>query len=183
MYLTLVSIFFSRCRAYNTAELVIFMTEIFDNYMRQRLVDVAMSRRRIKPVSVAKISVPAVKSFGNGKYTCQSESEPMQVYEVDLTIGISSCTKGENGAICKQQIACADYSMIVVPQMYQLTRERRQLLAVLAVGQEKTPKDSFFKRLNETEDLKGNNEVNLCNENIEMETVWLGCPFMEIRIP
>lgn len=77
------------------------MVEIFDQYMKQRLVDVALNRRRIKPVRVAAIPQEAVTSHGMGRFTVQSQSEQAEVYSVDLTIGMCSCPFGENGSLCK----------------------------------------------------------------------------------
>lgn len=124
-------------------------------------------------MSVDKLSVEAVKSFGDGKFSVQSQSEPTREYVVDLTTGMCSCTKGENGAICKHQIACADNSMMVVPQIFVMTSESWQWLAALALGPEKTPKESFFKHLSniESHECKQLNDVNSFDAaNMKMET-------------
>lgn len=64
------------------------MVEIFDSYMRQRLVDVALSRRRVKSLSAEKTADYAIKVTSKGMYLVQSQSDQTQVYEVDLTIGM-----------------------------------------------------------------------------------------------
>ncbi|KAK4327556.1 hypothetical protein Pmani_001963 [Petrolisthes manimaculis] len=140
------------CKAYNTVQLLIFMVEIFDAYMRQRLVDVALRRRRLKSITVEKYPTDAVKSIGESLYSVQSQSDPTQVYEVDLAIGMCTCVKGQTGAICKHQVACAEYSMTAVPQILVLDCSSRQWLAALAVGTENAPKEDFFKGLTEIED-------------------------------
>lgn len=168
------------------------MVEIFDYYMRQRLVDVALSRRRVKTMSVDKLAVNAVKSFGDGKYNVQSQSEPTKEYEVDLPTGMCSCTKGENGAICKHQVACADYSMTVVPQMLVMTNESRQWLVALALGPDKAPNESFFKKLSnlQSQDSEGLNAVNSLHNYLQMETTGTniqmglhGIVKMEVAVP
>ncbi|XP_064091642.1 uncharacterized protein LOC135205213 [Macrobrachium nipponense] len=142
----------NRCKAYNTTQLMVLMVEIFYGYMRHRLVDVALGKQRVKSITVDKIGIGAVKSFGGGLYSMQSQSDQTKVYEVDLTIGMCTCVKGQDGATCKHQIAGADYSMTAVPQMFVMTSSSRQSLAAVAVGSEKAPKESFFKGLTEVED-------------------------------
>ncbi|XP_064117882.1 LOW QUALITY PROTEIN: uncharacterized protein LOC135223348 [Macrobrachium nipponense] len=139
----------SRCKAYNTAQLLMFMVEIFDVYMRQRLVDVALSRRHVKPIISTKVALDSVELVGNSKYKVQSESDPTIKYDIDLEIGLCSCMQGQTGAICKHQIACAEFSMTAVPQQFLSSSESRHRLAVLAVGQEKVPDVAFFRKLNE----------------------------------
>lgn len=123
------------------------MAEIFDCYMRQRVVDLALSRRQIKRVSMDTLPLESVKHLGSGIYQVQSESDPEKMYEVDLNIGICTCTKGNNGAICKHQVACANHGMTVLPQMLVLNSSSRHRLAVLALGEEKAPKEFFFSNL------------------------------------
>lgn len=67
---TYVSHFFSffRCKVYNTVQLMIFIAEIFDGYMKKRLIDVAKGRRRTKNMSLVRIFLEVVTPLGNGKY-------------------------------------------------------------------------------------------------------------------
>lgn len=122
------------------------MVEIFDSYMKQRLIDVALRRRRVKPVSVGTVPVDAITDLGGGKYLVQSHFEAT-VYEVDITIDTCSCTK-ENGAICKHKAACADYGMTVVPQLFELNSQSQHWLPILGLGQDKAPDERFFQDLN-----------------------------------
>lgn len=123
------------------------MAEIFDGYMKQRLVEVALGRRKLKSISMATLPLDTVTSQGNGKYTVQSQSTPSLQYEVDLTTGFCKCTVGENGSLCKHQATCADYSMTALPQVFTATTENRWWLAAVAVGEENAPPESFFRRL------------------------------------
>lgn len=135
---------FFRCKAYNTAQLLLFMVEIFHNYMRQRLVDVALCRRKVKSITVDRTVNIEVKSVSGDLYYVQSQSDKTHEYKVDLSIGMCSCVKGQSGAICKHQIACAEYSITALPQMFVSTSSSRRWLAALAVGQENVPKERFF---------------------------------------
>lgn len=89
----------------------------------------------------------AVKPLGGVIYQVQSESDQEQMYEVDLNIGMCTCIKGNNDAICKHQVVCANYGMTVLPQMLMLNSSSRHWLAVLALGEEKAPAEVFFKAL------------------------------------
>lgn len=131
--------------------MVIFMAGILYCYMRQRLIDVALTQTHVKSMNVGKVSLDAVESLGSVKYQVMGQSNPAQSDEVDITIGMCSCTKGENGVICKHQTACAEHSMTVVPQMFVLNSKNRQWLAVLAIGKEKAPDETFFFNLNEND--------------------------------
>ncbi|KAG0724859.1 hypothetical protein GWK47_004911 [Chionoecetes opilio] len=137
----------NKCKSFKLTSLVVYMVEIFDCYMRRRLVDVALRRRRIKPLSVGNLPIGTVTSLGHGKFSVRSQYEPEHVYTVDLTIGICSCIKGENSDICIHQTACADLSMTVEPQAFVSTRESQFWLAVLAVGHEKASDERFLKNL------------------------------------
>lgn len=156
------------------------MAEIFDCYMRQRIVDIALSRRRIKKVIMDTLPLETVKPLGGGIYQVQSENDPEQMYEVDLNIGICTCIKGNNGAICKHQVVCANQGMTVVPQMLLLNSSSRRWLALLALGEEKAPTEDFFKSLKEIKsektteenyeaDIEGNSSHDNCIE-LQMET-------------
>ena len=123
------------------------MVEIFDQYMKQRLVDVALKRRRVKPVGGAGIPMEAVISHGEGKFSVQSQTDSSKIYSCDLLIGTCTCIKGENGDICKHQIACAEHGMTVAPQVLVLNSANRRWLAALALGEEHAPDESFFKEL------------------------------------
>ncbi|XP_064109014.1 uncharacterized protein LOC135217211 [Macrobrachium nipponense] len=165
----------SRCKAYNTAQLLTFMVEMFDVYMRQRLVDVALSRRHVKPIISTKVALDSVELVGNSKYKVQSESDPTIKYDVDPEIGLCSCMQGQTGAICKHQIACAKFSMTAVPQQFLSSSESRHRLAVMAVGQEKVPDVAFFRKLNEDGgfEITGKAEIKEIDsektENLDME--------------
>lgn len=146
LFILSLSLFF-RCKAYNATQLIIFMAEIFDSYMKKRLVDVALGRRRVKSLSTATLPLEMVTFQGNGKYRVQSQSTPSLQYDVDLVTGFCECTAGENGSLCKHQAACADYSMTVLPQVFTATTENRRWLASVAVGDEKVPPEGFFRGL------------------------------------
>lgn len=126
-----------------------FMAEIFNSFMKQRIVDVALNRRHTKRMNVTKLPLESVVPLGSGLYRVGSETNPGQMYEVDLNIGICTCTKGNTGAVCKHQAVCADSANLTVPQMPMLNSNTRHQLAVLALGQKDAPSENFFKTLKE----------------------------------
>ena len=99
-----------------------------------------------KSVKIGTLPPETVTSLGNAKYRVQSESTSSVQYEVDLNTGFCECTAGENGCVCKHQIACAELSMTVLPQMFVSTPANRRWLASIAVGEENVP-EVFFKGL------------------------------------
>ncbi|KAG0729301.1 hypothetical protein GWK47_030630 [Chionoecetes opilio] len=107
-----VNVYSLRCKAFNTAQLVVFMVEIFDVYMRQRLVDVALGRRRVKNNNIGTVSMQSITSLGVKKFIVKSQTNPDESYDIDLSIGMCTCPK-----------------------------------AALAVGDERTPDESFFRGL------------------------------------
>lgn len=120
------------------------MVEIFYVYMRQRLADVALKRRRIKLINIGIVSLDALSPLGDNKFKVQSKSNPSETYIVDISVGMCTCIKGENGTTCKHQTACAEYSMTVLPHLSKLNVQNRQWLAALAVGKDAGPGGSFF---------------------------------------
>ncbi|KAG0730309.1 hypothetical protein GWK47_028495 [Chionoecetes opilio] len=88
---------FLRCKAFNTAQLVVFMVEIFDVYMRQRLVDVALGRRRVKNNNIGTVSMQSITSLGVKKFIVKSQTNPDESYDIDLSIGMCTCPKGKVG--------------------------------------------------------------------------------------
>lgn len=123
------------------------MVEIFDSYMRKRLIDVALRRRRTKTISMGTLSFEAVAPLGNGKYTVRSQSTASLQYSVDIEAGFCECNVGQSGSLCKHQAACAEYSMTALPQVFTATSENRRWLASVAVGEENTPPETFFRGL------------------------------------
>ena len=93
------------------------------------------------------LSLDAVTSLGNGRYTVRSQSTASLEYAVDVKAGFCECNVGQNGALCKHQVACAEHSMTALPQVFAATSENRRWLASVAVGQENTPPETFLKGL------------------------------------
>ncbi|XP_043240097.1 uncharacterized protein LOC122390827 [Amphibalanus amphitrite] len=137
----------NRSKAYNACQLVMLMAEVWDAFMRQRLVDVALGRRGRRATvckTTSDLRDNVVQTEGGRNFKVRSEKDGSKVYDVDLQLGWCSCVKGQTGAVCKHQTACAEYAMTNLPQVYVDTQESRQWLAAVAMGKEAAPPADFF---------------------------------------
>lgn len=125
---------YSRCISYTTSQLIIFMNEIYDGYMRQCLFDVALSQRRTNPIISRSVGVGNCTEADRCKFTVQSIRNKVVQYNVDLTSGTCNCSKGQNGEACKHLINCCEAYLQRLPQDFRSTPENRQWLASVAVG-------------------------------------------------
>nr|XP_027234725.1 uncharacterized protein LOC113826051 isoform X2 [Penaeus vannamei] len=124
----------NRCISYTTSQLIIFMNEIYDGYMRQCLFDVALSQRRTNPIISRSVGVGNCTEADRCKFTVQSIRNKVVQYNVDLTSGTCNCSKGQNGEACKHLINCCEAYLQRLPQDFRSTPENRQWLASVAVG-------------------------------------------------
>ena len=94
-------LFIFRKKAYNTAQLIMYMAEVFNLYMRNRLVEVALSRRapcqrKAFKFRIGTVSPHIVTPLGENKYRVPSQAEGSKVkYLVDLNVGTCSCVSGK----------------------------------------------------------------------------------------
>ena len=120
------------------------MADIYSAYMRQRLIDVALGRRHTKRLAASAISEDNITRVDQNHFRVRSEADRDRQYDVDLVIGMCSCEKGQTGAACKHQVACAQMAVISLPQDLTMTPETRRWLMSIAVGESKAPPLSFF---------------------------------------
>lgn len=121
-----------------------FMNEIYDDYMKQRLLDVALCRRKIKTFMKATIPSENIARIDDFRFIVVSETNKDLHYNVDLTIGMCDCVIGKTGSVCKHQIACGETAVMNLPQVLENTTEIRHWLAGVAKGTEKLPAVEFF---------------------------------------
>ncbi|KAG0703521.1 hypothetical protein GWK47_002799 [Chionoecetes opilio] len=88
---------FFRCKAFNTAQLVVFIVEIFDVYMRQRLVDVARDEGRVKNNNIGTVSMQSITSIGVKKFYRKESDNPDESYDIDLSVRMGTCPKVRMG--------------------------------------------------------------------------------------
>lgn len=127
------------------------MNEVYDVYMKQRLLDVALGRRKVMQSIKGSISEDDISRFSDDefKFLVKSQCEGSVVYTVDLKVGICDCINGQTGKACKHQIACSEKFLVRLPQVYLNTPENRQRLVGIALGKENMPPLDFFATLEE----------------------------------
>lgn len=124
------------------------MVETFDQYLKQRIINVALNRKQVKRVSVSTIPLEAITPRGESLFKVKSQADDNEEYNVDLSIGMCTYPKGKSGAVCKHQTACVEHNMTFVPQMFIPDIRGRRWLAAVALGDARTPSMASFKPLN-----------------------------------
>ncbi|KAK3865657.1 hypothetical protein Pcinc_028751 [Petrolisthes cinctipes] len=137
----------NRSEAYNTCQLVMLMNEVYNSYIKHRLLDVALGCTNIKIPKATKSQIKEIVQVNDFLFEVKSESKE-EKYFVDMEIGICDCPLGQTGAICKHQTAYADKYMMHFPQEFKNTPASRQWLFGIALGR-KPPLD-FFTELQES---------------------------------
>ncbi|XP_050703227.1 uncharacterized protein LOC126988878 [Eriocheir sinensis] len=152
-------IILNRCKAYNTTQLIMFMNEIFDEYMKQRLIDVSLCRRKVvKPPTGISISKESITRYNEDQhqFIVKSQSKEQIQYTVDLKIGLCECSTGMTGKVCKHQAACSEQFLLQLPQILENSPENRHWLASIALGNENVPPLDFFVTLKENSESARN---------------------------
>ena len=121
------------------------MADIYSGYIQQRLIDVALGRRRSKRLDSSTVPEENITVIDTNSFRVRSDADPSIQYDVDISIGMCTCVKGETGAACKHQVACARMvGMVSLPQEILATPEKRRWLMCLAVGESEAPPQAFF---------------------------------------
>ncbi|KAK8398892.1 hypothetical protein O3P69_004174 [Scylla paramamosain] len=132
----------NRCKGFNTCHLLIYMNEVFDSYMKRRLLDLALGRKD-NCAKLHTINETFSIQRDDEQYLVSSSSHTGVVYVVDMKIGLCECPQGQMGDICKHQVACAESKSLELLQAFTDSPERRQWLASVALGK-KTPPLEFL---------------------------------------
>ena len=111
---------FPRHKAYNPAQLLSLMTEVYNEYLQQRLVDVPFGRRRFKSLNFSGVPMENITRISDDLYLVRSTSTEKE-YEVDMMLASCSCPEGSPGALCKHQVACSEHFAISLPQLFENT--------------------------------------------------------------
>lgn len=175
-----------RCKAFNTSQLIMFMNEIFDEYMKQRLLDVSLCRRKVvKPPTGISISKESITRCNDDQYQfiVKSQSKEQTQYTVDLKTGLCDCSVGMTGQVCKHQVACSEQFLLELPQVFKNSPENRHWLASVALGNDNVPPLDFFATLKENPESVSGDDHSIIGEkekshgstshdidNVEVET-------------
>ena len=123
------------------------MNEVYDPYMKRRLLDMALGRKKASTLKITNNNVEDIEKVHEFLFKVKSESKREEVYNVDMEIGICDCPSGQTGAICKHQVACAKKYLLQLPQQFKSTPASRQWLAGVALGKDNIPSLDFFSDL------------------------------------
>ncbi|KAK3881742.1 hypothetical protein Pcinc_013825 [Petrolisthes cinctipes] len=92
-------IILNRCKASNTCQLIVFMNEMYDIYMKQCVLDVSLGRRKVMSPTEGSISKDNIIMSNDDDYQfiVKSQSGDKQ-YTVHLITGMCDCSP----ALCKE---------------------------------------------------------------------------------
>ena len=133
----------------NRAQLLSLMTEVYNEYLQQSLVDVAVGRRRLKALNFSGVPFGNISRTSDSQYLVRSTCSEVQ-YEVDMMLASCSCDVGNTGDLCKHQIACSEHFVISLPQEFDATAIAVQPLVELALGEKHDPGLSHLEELANT---------------------------------
>ena len=138
------------------------MAEVYNEYLQRRLVDVALLRRRIKPLNVSGVPLENIRLISDNLYLVKSTSSEDE-YEIDLMLGCGTCSAGNTGVVCKHQVGCSEHYAISLQQMFEKTAAARQQLVILALGDKNDPNLLYFEKLTNVngsaENISGSGEI------------------------
>lgn len=145
----------SRNKAYNAIALVDFICTSLEEYYLRRLRTFVNSRNDTARLlfedqlkRAVYINKNAIDKLPDNLFRVPSEINSC-FYEVDVTYGYCTCSKGNLGAFCKHQAAVFHHFNTTMPNLPAITVDCCFLLAKLAFG-ENAPDKSFYMSLHES---------------------------------
>ncbi|KAK4297889.1 hypothetical protein Pmani_007950 [Petrolisthes manimaculis] len=170
-------IILNRCKAFNTNQLLLFMNEVYDAYMKQRLFAVALGRKKINvPVNTSSSPFVAnISKCNKHEFIVNSTSQDGVQYNVYMNIDICDCKTGQTGKVCKHQVACSEAYLMELPQVFISTPKTRQWIAEIVLGKDKMLPSEFFDNFMKYSDNVVENNNN--NEEIQVPSI----PSAQIR--
>ena len=149
---------FSRVKAYNLVQMFSFITECMEIYYSRKLLSVAHNRMdryvslKFQGVKSAGISAEQIVKLDIDActYLVNSQTEREVKYLVDMSLGVCSCTAGQDGSPCSHQAAVVKhYHIPAVNCIPTLSSESRQLLANVALGCNSVQNPYFYSSLHQ----------------------------------
>jgi len=138
-----------RCRrkAYNSYDLAVVIAERFEEVFVERLLDVALGRRKAMhntPSFTSTISADMIIAEDDHQFIVRSENDPLVSYCVDTSLMLCTCIAGNGGKFCKHLAAIESFFPSSVNVCRTTSSEERFQLAILAVGMSEAPDRSLF---------------------------------------
>ncbi|KAK4300177.1 hypothetical protein Pmani_027605 [Petrolisthes manimaculis] len=179
-------IILNRCKASNPCQLIVFMNEVYDVYMKQCVLDVSLGRRKLMSPTEGSISKDNIimSNYDEYQFIVKSQSGDKQ-YTVHLIIGMCDCRLGMTGKVCKHQLTCSEHFLLQLPQMFRNSPEYRQWLESIVYGKENKPSLDFIAYVQECPyEVSPDNDVNLMeNENSPNISLDVKCEDNEVEDP
>ena len=148
-----------RTKAFNVQQLVDFIVTRYDSHYQRRMLDVANNRldyvrsSRFIP-SRTTVAHDQITQLAEHQYEVPSQSNTDVMYTVDMFVGHCTCHAGNTGGPCKHQAAVM--SAFKLPSWNVLPvcdPAGRKLLHQIAVGDEASVPDDWFKSLRPSSDV------------------------------
>ena len=129
-----------------------FVVETMDLYYKRKLLNIANNRLdsyialRFRGLDAKKVQKEDItKEMQLGWHTVQSQSEMNQCYQVNMQIGVCTCTKGQDGSPCIHQAAVlVHFGDESVNYIATLSASRRHNIAQLSLGDGAVQNSSFY---------------------------------------
>ena len=142
---------FARIKAFNLIEMISFVVDVMEMYYQRRLIHLANNRMDrfigLRFCGMKSPSVPkeSIKQGEDNLFYVNSRQERGLVYIVDMHLGTCTCKGGIGGAPCSHQAAVSVHfhinSINSIPSLFP---DKRQQLAIIAVGNQTAPKDMAY---------------------------------------
>lgn len=159
-------------KTYNLVQLADFITNDYENYFRQRLLDICFDKITKNSISrlcpnTENVCLSQIKQLEEMEF-CFHDNEGKEVYFVDLDVGICSCPIGFSGKFCKHQSSII-LNLHIENVFSNLSDGDRKLYLEIAMGS-KQPKESYMP-LEMSGDSEDDCEMNTADSNDQTEPV------------
>ena len=148
---------FSRVKAYNLVQMFIFIYDVMDTYYQKKLIAISNHRfdtyvaLRFQGINAKIVSKMDISSSANGWYQVRSCTERNKFYEVNVSIGVCTCERGQDGSPCVHQAAVVlNFGIESLNYIATLSANARLKIATIALGDGAVKQLSFYSSLHQS---------------------------------
>ena len=147
---------FNRVKAYNIIQMFTFVTECLELYYTRKLLSVAHNRinryvsLKYQGINCARIGFDKIQVHDEAEqtYLVESQTERGVKYLVDMSVGVCSCTAGQDGSPCSHQAAVVrHYGVPSINCIPTLSPQIRQEIATITLGSNAIQNYQFYASL------------------------------------
>ena len=143
---------FARVKACNLVQMFYFIIETIELHYKRKPLNIANSRLesyiavRFRGLDAKKVRKEDItKGASLGWYTVRSQSQVDKFHEVNMHIGVCTCTKGQNGSPCIHQAAVVvHFGDFSVNYIATFSASKRLDIAKLALGDGELQHPAFY---------------------------------------